>query len=101
MKSKFIVLIYNDPTLLGDLPPAEFDATMRGCIAHADALKEQGTLSDSRMLAGTETARSIRVRGGRQIITDGPFAETKELLAGFNLIEADDLDDSDDMHIDS
>ena len=94
MKNKFIVLIYNDPSLLGDLPPAEFDATMRGCIAHADELRARGTLSDSRMLAGTDTARSIRVRSGRTVVTDGPFAETKELLAGFNLIEAEDLDEA-------
>ena len=92
--NKYIVLIYNDPDLLGALPEAEFNETMRGCIAHADDLRADGTLLESQMLAGRETARSIRVRNGRRMVTDGPFAETKELLAGFNLIEAEDIDEA-------
>ena len=46
------------------------------------------------MLEGAATAKSIRVRNGRMTVRDGPFAETKELLAGFNLIEADDMEEA-------
>jgi hypothetical protein len=46
------------------------------------------------MLEGTETARSLRIRNGRPITTDGPFTEAKEVLGGFNLIEADDMDEA-------
>ena len=67
-------------------------AMMRDCLAHADDLRRQGRLLDTQMLAGAEAARTVRSRGGRQTIVDGPFTETKELLAGFNLIEAEDLD---------
>jgi hypothetical protein len=89
-----MVLIYNDSTLLDALPSPEFDATMRDCLAHADELRREGRLLDSQMLEGPATARSIRVRKGRQAVIDGPFAETKEVLAGFNLIEADDMDEA-------
>jgi hypothetical protein len=91
---KFVVLIYNDPALLDTMPQREFDATMRGCLAHADDLRRNGRLLDSQMLESPATAKSIRVRNGRTTITDGPFTETKELLAGFNLIEADDMEEA-------
>ncbi len=91
---KFLVMIYNDGKLLGDLPPSEFDSMMRGCIAHADELKAQGTLLDSQQLEEPSTAASIRVRNGRTTVMDGPYAETKEFLAGFNLIEAKDMDEA-------
>lgn len=91
---KFVLLIYNDPALLDALPAAEFDATMRTCLDHADQLRREGRLLDSQMLEDAKSARSVRVRGGRRTITDGPYTETKELLAGFNLIEAEDLDEA-------
>lgn len=91
---KFAVIIYNDPELLDAMPAAEFDTTLRGCIEHADALRKKGRLFDSQMLDKPSRARSVRVRNGRQTVLDGPFAETKELLAGFNLIEADDIEEA-------
>jgi hypothetical protein len=91
---KFLLLIYNDPELLGAMPAPQFDATMRDCLKHADELREGGTLLDTQMLESARTARSVRSRNGRQIIMDGPFTETKELLAGFNLIEAESLEDA-------
>ena len=91
---KFVVLIYNDPELLGALPQDQFNATMRDCIAHADELRQEGRLLDTQMLESAKTAKSVRVRGGRRTITDGPFTETKELLAGFNVIEAEDMEEA-------
>jgi len=89
-----MLLIYNDKTLLDALPPGEFDARMRGCIAHADDLRSHGKLLDSQMLAEPAKAKSVRIRNDRQVTLDGPFAETKEMIAGFNLIEADSIDDA-------
>ena len=91
---KFAILIYTDNTLLDALPEGQFDAKMRDCLEHADELRQDGQLLDSQMLGGAATAKSVRVRNGRQTIVDGPFAETKEMLAGFNLIEAEDLDEA-------
>ncbi|MGH7477646.1 MAG: YciI family protein [Longimicrobiales bacterium] len=91
---KFALLIYNDSALLDALPAAEFDATMRGCLEHADELRANGRLLDSQMLEDASSARAVRVRHGRRTITDGPFSETKELLGGFNVIEAEDMDEA-------
>jgi len=91
---KFILLIYNDRTLLDALPTAQADAMMRDCLAHADELRQDGQLIESQMLEGTETARSVRIRGGRVTTTDGPFTEAKEVLGGFNLIDARDMDEA-------
>ncbi len=84
---KFMLLIYNDPTLLDALPEGEEDAMMRGCLAHADELKRDGRLLESRMLCETSTARSVRVRNGRTTAMDGPYAEAKEVLGGYWMIQ--------------
>jgi hypothetical protein len=91
---KFMLLIYNDTALLDALPPAEADGMMRDCLAHADELRRDGRLIESQMLEGTERAKSVRIRGGRQSATDGPFSEAKEVLGGFNLIDAADMDEA-------
>lgn len=91
---KFLVLIYNDTELLDAMPQQEFNATMRGCLTKADELKEEGHLIESQMLESPSTAKTIRVRKGRMTTLDGPFAETKEVLGGFNLIEAKDMDEA-------
>ena len=91
---KFVLVIYNDPALYDALPQAETDRMMRGCLAHADELRREGRLTDSQMLEGAETAKSIRIRNGRTRVMDGPFSEAKEVLGGFNLIEAKDMDEA-------
>ena len=91
---KFMLLIYNDGALLDAVPADEADGMMRDCLAHADELRRDGHLIESRMLAGTETAKSVRIRNGRLSATDGPFSEAKEVLGGFNLIEAPDMEEA-------
>src|ERR1051325_7203806 len=91
---KFLVIIYNDPKMLDAVPQQEFDKTMRGCIEHADELKSEGRLIESQQLEAPQTAKTLRRRNNRLTVTDGPFAETKEFLAGFNLIEAEDMDEA-------
>lgn len=91
---KFLMMIYVDDALLQALPEGEFDSMMRGCLAHADELREAGCVLGSQQLEAPATARSFRVRQQRSTVFDGPFAETKEYLAGFNLIEAQDLDEA-------
>lgn len=93
-RMKFIVLIYNDPSMLAALPAAEVNSTLRDCIVHADEMARDGALVQSEMLEDTKTARTIRIRNGRKTIVDGPFTETKEMLGGFNIIEAADIDEA-------
>ncbi|MGQ0814174.1 MAG: YciI family protein [Gemmatimonadota bacterium] len=91
---KFLVMIYSDSTLIDAIPRDQFNATMRDCLAHADALRQRGKLLDTQMLESASSAKSVRVRNGRRTVVDGPFTETKELLAGFNLIEAENMDEA-------
>jgi hypothetical protein len=91
---QFMLVIYNDPDLVDTLPEGEYDGMMRQCLAHADQLREDGHLIESRMLADSKQARTVRMRNGRLAATDGPFAEVKEVLGGFNLIEAADMDEA-------
>jgi hypothetical protein len=89
-----MLLIYNDAELLDALPASEFDSDMRNCLGNADRMRAEGRLLDSQMLEEPETAKSLRVRDGKRRIVDGPFAESKEVLGGFNLIEADSMEEA-------
>jgi hypothetical protein len=89
---QYLTLIHIDPGLLAELPQAEYDRLMRGCFEKADALQQEGCLHGSQQLENPDSARTLRVRDGISRVTDGPFAETREFLAGFNLIEADSMD---------
>lgn len=91
---QYLTLIHIDPTLMAELPEAEFDRLMRGCFEKADALQQDGCLYGSQQLEAPDTAKTLRVREGISRVTDGPFAETREFLAGFNLIEADSMDEA-------
>ena len=91
---KYLVMIYCDDRLLDALPEGEFDRRMKSCFGKVDALQTRGQLLDSQQLEGPATARTLRVREGRTSVVDGPFAETKEYLGGFNLIEAADMDEA-------
>ena len=91
---KFILLVYNDDTMLDTLPHGHADAMMRDCLSHADELRQAGRLIESQMLEDASSAKSVRIRNGRVKAVDGPFAETKEVLGGFNLIEARDIDEA-------
>jgi hypothetical protein len=67
---------------------------MHGCFVHADELRAQGKLKQSMQLEAAFTGKTVRIRNGRTTVVDGPFAETKEILGGFNLIEAADIDEA-------
>ena len=91
---KFLLMIYTDTALMGELPAGEYDTMMKGCLEHADELRGEGRLLDSQQLEEPATAKSVRIRNGKTTVLDGPFAETKEMLGGFNLIEAADMDEA-------
>ena len=80
---QYLMLVYTDDALMDALPDGQFDTLMRGCLEHADELRACGSLTHSQQLEHPRTARSIRVRDGRMSVVDGPFSETKELVAGF------------------
>jgi len=89
----YMLLIYLDE----DRPKrsvVEDDETMRGCGGLAERLMAQGKYRGAGILQPTACATSIRLREGRRVVTDGPFAETHEQLAGYMVVEAADLDEA-------
>ena len=91
---QFLLLVYPDAELLQALPADEYDQLMRGCLEHAAEMQAEGRLLACQQLQLPANARTVRVRNARSVVLDGPFAETKEYLAGFNLIEAADIDEA-------
>jgi len=91
---KFLCLVYYDERQLEALSPAEYDALVDEVLAYREVLRKSGHYIVSDGLQPVETATTIRRRAGRVAATDGPFAETKEQLGGFMLIEARDREDA-------
>ena len=88
---KYLCLVYSEESKLHALPESPRDSE---CMAYADSLRGNGRMLAGHALAPVATATTVRVRNGVVSITDGPFAETKEQLAGFYLIEARDLNEA-------
>ena len=84
---KYLCLVYLEEQKLRAVPDGE-------CLACGNGFREKGLLVAAEALQPVDTAATVRVRNGKMVITDGPFAETKEQLAGFYLIEARDLNDA-------
>ena len=91
---QYLLLVYTDTEMLEALPEGRFDSMMRECLGHADEMVSEGTLLGFQQLEEPATAKSVRIRNGRTSVVDGPFAETKEILGGFNLIEADSMEEA-------
>lgn len=84
---KYLCLVYLDEKRLPEVPDAE-------CVAFDAGLQADGRCLASEALHSVNTATTVRVRDGRVTVTDGPFAETKEQLAGFYMVEARDLNEA-------
>jgi len=91
---QYLCLIYQDEAKLDALPASEYDTLVREVLDYREELRQSGHYITSSPLQPVQMATSIRVRNGAISITDGPFAETKEQLGGFYLIEARDLNDA-------
>lgn len=89
---QYLALIYADPESAPAYGTAEFTAMMNGYFAFTALLKEKGAFIAGDGLKPTSTATSVRVRGGKFETMDGPFAETKEHLGGYYLMEVPDLE---------
>lgn len=91
---KYLCLVYHDEASIDALPEHEYDAIVADVLAYREELRRGGHYIDSSPLQPVQVATTVRVRGGKASITDGPFAETKEQLGGYYLIEAADLDEA-------
>jgi hypothetical protein len=87
-------MIYHDEAIMEALPKREMQGLIDSALEYDEEIKRSGHYIVSNALQSSRTARTIRVRGNAVSTTDGPFAETKEQLGGFFLIEAKDIDEA-------
>jgi hypothetical protein len=93
-RMKYLCLVYLDEKTLGALSSEEYDTLTGEAFAYNEELRKSGHYIASNALQSVQTATTIRTRNGKVTTIDGPFAETKEQLGGFVLIEARDLNDA-------
>jgi hypothetical protein len=91
---KYLLSIYTDESSWDSATPEQIKETMEGYYAFGREAEERGAYLAGEGLQPTAAATTVRVRKGERLITDGPFAETKEQLGGFYLLECKDLDEA-------
>ena len=91
---KFMCLTYEEEEMLNALSPSEWAALRDETIAYMETLRASGHLVATHALQSAREAATVRVRGGRPVVTDGPFAEAKEVIGGFFVIEAGDREEA-------
>ena len=89
---KYVCLVYGEEKDLHAMTPQRLAKLDADSMAYDRSLDQQGKLIIAQALQSVETSKTVRRRQGKRLITDGPFAETKEQLLGFVMIEADTLD---------
>lgn len=90
----YLCLVYHDEKQLDALPPDEYNALVADTLAHGEEMRRSGHFVAANVLEYVHAATTVRARGGRVSVTDGPFAETKEQLGGYVIIEARDLNEA-------
>lgn len=89
---QYLILIYGDPATGEAMTEEQGVAIMGEYFAYTQGLQDAGVLVDGNPLESAASATTVRVRDGKRLLTDGPFAETREVLGGYYLIECDSLD---------
>ena len=89
---KFLCTVIVDDEIASTVSEAEWARIGKQSLAYDQALMDRGVFIAAEALVGRDAARTVRVRNGTALVTDGPFAESKEVLAGFILIDVPDMD---------
>ena len=91
---KYILLIYDDEKAWGKMSETEQQKIFKDYGDLTESIKKAGQYVSGSQLHPTSAATSVKVRSGKRLVTDGPFAETREQLGGYYLVEARDLDEA-------
>jgi hypothetical protein len=91
---QYMLLIYGSEAENSKMSPAEGHEVMQGYMTFTQSVMQSGQMKAGDALEGTSTATTVRVRNGKTAVTDGPFAETREQLGGYYMVEAKDLDEA-------
>ena len=89
---QYLLLIYRNEAQQGQIAPADYQKLLAEYSAYTQSIVRSGHFKAGDGLQPTKTATTVRVRDGKTLATDGPFAETREQLGGYYLVEAGDLD---------
>ena len=89
---QYMLLIHDDPTAWAGMSEEQVNAVMGEYFAYSDAIRKEGIYVDGQPLQGADAARTVRVRDGERIVADGPFAETKEIVGGYYVVDCATLD---------
>jgi len=91
---QYMCLIYDDEQVFHNLPDDERNQVYGDYGTFTESIRESGSYVAGDALQPTSTATTVRIRDGKTLVTDGPFAETKEQLGGYYLVEAKDMDEA-------
>ena len=91
---QYLLMIYSDEAADAKRPAAEQEQEMKAYFAYTEEIRQAGAYTGGNALHPTSTATTVRIRGGKLTTTDGPFAETKEQLGGYYLLECKNLDEA-------
>ncbi len=91
---EYLILIYADESRYETMPEGQMASLMADFASYTQALEAAGVLRGGAELAPVASATSVRVRNGKPVVTDGPFAETKEQLGGYYLLDCANLDEA-------
>jgi hypothetical protein len=91
---KYMCIAYEEEQKLNELSEGEWQALRQETLSYVESLRNSGSLIVTHALQSATTASTLRIRGGSLLVTDGPFAETKEQIGGFFLIRASDFQEA-------
>jgi hypothetical protein len=89
---KYMLMVFADEKSYASIPPADAERGVQAYMAYAEALKQAGAFDSTNRLRPISTATTVRVTDGKTQVLNGPYAETKEQLGGYFLIDVPDLD---------
>jgi hypothetical protein len=91
---RYVLLIYGDPAYYGQMTEEDQQADLREWFRYTDELEQAGATEGGAALQPTTTATTVRDDGGKPLVTDGPFAETREQLGGYYVLDVENLDEA-------
>jgi hypothetical protein len=91
---QYLLLVYKNENRWAEVPDAQKEKVWEECYAYGEELKRSGHFVSGAPLQPVATAQTVRLAQGKPLVTDGPFAETKEVLAGYHLVICRDIDEA-------
>jgi hypothetical protein len=89
---QYMLLIHDDPTAWSGMSEEQVNAVMGEYFAYSQAIRDEGIFVEGNPLQGREAAHTVRMREGKRLVSDGPFAETKEIVGGYYVVDCESVE---------